>query len=146
MRSLPTDLSGVRDKALLLLGFAGAFRRSELVALDASDIEWTPEGCRVTVRRSKGDQEGLGQQVAIVKGVVACPVTALRQWLDAAGIVEGPIFRRILRGGHVTQRRLGAESVRLLVKGHKCSTSKEARPTWHRDRRRKTALERPGGC
>jgi site-specific recombinase XerD len=117
-RALPPGVAGLRDRALLLLGFSGAFRRSELVALDVSDIEWTPEGCRVTVRRSKGDQEGHGQQVAIVKGTVACPVTALRQWLDAAGIIDGPIFRRILRGGHVTPQRLGAESVRLLVKRH----------------------------
>lgn len=118
VRTLPPGISGLRDRALLLLGFSGAFRRSELVALDVDDIEWTPEGCCITVRRSKGDQEGLGQQVAIIKGAVACPVAALRAWLDAAGIADGPVFRRILRGGHVTQYRLGAESVRLLVKRH----------------------------
>lgn len=118
VRTLPPGIAGLRDRVLLLLGFSGAFRRSELVALNVDDIEWTPEGCRITIRRSKGDQEGHGQQVAIIKGAVACPVVALRQWLDAAGIVEGPIFRRVLRGGHVTQHRLGAESVRLLVKGH----------------------------
>jgi integrase len=117
-RTLPPGIAGLRDRALLLLGFSGAFRQSELVVLNVSDVEWTPEGCRITIQRSKGDQEGHGQQVAIIKGAVACPVAALRQWLDAAGIIEGPIFRRVLRGGHVTQHRLGAESVRLLVKGH----------------------------
>jgi hypothetical protein len=72
----------------------GAFRRSELVALNVEDIEETPEGALVTLRRSKTDQEGLGRRVAIPRGEIACPVAALRTWLDAAGIAEGAIFRR----------------------------------------------------
>ena len=79
-----TRLSAIRDRALLLIGFAGAFRRSELVALNADDIEETPEGLRVTIRRSKTDQEGHGHVIAIPRGVIACPVTALKAWLEAA--------------------------------------------------------------
>src|SRR5262249_2746009 len=74
-------LRELRNRAILLLGFAGAFRRSELVALDIADIEETPEGMLVTLRRSKTDQEGVGRRVAIPRGEIACPVAALRTWL-----------------------------------------------------------------
>src|SRR5262249_55061600 len=102
----PEGLAGLRDRALLLLGFAGAFRRSELVALDLADIEQTDEGLRVTIRRAKTDQEGLGRTLAITKGDVACPVKALAAWLDAAGIESGPLFRPIDKAGTVRDRRL----------------------------------------
>src|SRR5215204_5198635 len=84
-----TDLKGLRDRALLLFGFAGAFRPSEIVALDCEDLEESERGFRVTIRHSKTDQEGLGQTIAIVRGSVASPVSALRAWLDAAGIEIG---------------------------------------------------------
>ncbi len=109
-------LKGLRDRALLLLGFGGAFRRSELVALDVADIEETDEGLRVTIRRSKTDQEGIGCTIAIVRGGACCPVRAVRAWLDAAGIVEGPVFRPVRKGGKVQDRRLTANSVNVLVK------------------------------
>jgi site-specific recombinase XerD len=70
----PDRLSGLRDRALLLLGFAGAFRRSELVALDVADIEETQTGLLVTIRRSKTDQEAVGRTIAITRGDAACPV------------------------------------------------------------------------
>lgn len=111
-------LTAVRDRALLLLGFAGALRRSELVALDIADIEEVPEGLRVTVRRGKTDQEGRGAIIAIVRGEVACPVAALRAWLQAAGITEGSLFRPIRRGGHVQAQRLTDRSVANIVKAH----------------------------
>jgi len=85
----PDNLAGLRDRALLLLGFAGAFRRSELVALDVNDIEETEAGLRVTIRYSKTDQDGQGVTIAIARGDVACPVKALRGWLDGAGIDAG---------------------------------------------------------
>jgi len=97
----PEGFAGLRDRALLLLGFAGAFRRSELVALDVSDIEETESGLRVTIRRSKTDQEGEGATIAIARGDVACPEKALRAWLDAAGIESGPVFRPINKAGTV---------------------------------------------
>jgi hypothetical protein len=79
----PDKLAGLRDRALLLLGFAGAFRRSELVALDVADIAETEAGLIVTIRHSKTDQEGKGVTIAIARGDVACPVKALREWLGA---------------------------------------------------------------
>jgi site-specific recombinase XerD len=113
-----TRLSAVRDRALLLIGFAGAFRRSELVALNVDDIEETPEGLRVTIRRSKTDQEGHGQVIAIPRGVIACPVTALKAWLEAAAITEGAVFRPIAKGGRIRPTRLTDRSVTAIVKVH----------------------------
>jgi site-specific recombinase XerD len=112
------SLTTLRDRALLLLGFAGAFRRSELVALDVADIEEVPEGLRVTIRRGKTDQEARGTVIAIVCGEVACPVAALRNWLRAAEITDGPVFRSIRRGGHVQDGRLTDRSVATIVKAH----------------------------
>ena len=113
-----TRLSAIRDRALLLIGFAGAFRRSELVALNADDIEETPEGLRVTIRRSKTDQEGHGHVIAIPRGVIACPVTALKAWLEAAGIAQGPVFRPVAKGGRIQATRLTDRSVADIVKAH----------------------------
>ena len=109
-----TSLRALRNRAIILLGFAGAFRRSELVALNVEDLEETAEGMLVTLRRSKTDQEGLGRRVAIPRGEIACPVAAVKAWLAAAGITEGAIFRRIFnkRVQRVTERRL-APSRRL---------------------------------
>jgi integrase len=111
-------LSAIRDRALLLIGFAGAFRRSELVALNADDIEETAEGLRVTIRRSKTDQEGHGHVIAIPHGVIACPVTALKAWLEAAGIAQGPVFRPVAKGGRIRATRLTDRSVADIVKAH----------------------------
>jgi site-specific recombinase XerC len=88
-QAAPVGLKGFRDRALLLLGFAGAFRRSELVALDVADLEETEEGMRVSIRRSKTDQEGKGEVIAIVRGSVNCPVKAVKNWLQAISITEG---------------------------------------------------------
>jgi site-specific recombinase XerD len=109
-------IAGLRDRALLLVGFAGAFRRSELVALDVADIVETAEGLRVTIKHSKIDQEGAGAIIAVVRGSVACPVAALKAWLTAAAITEGPLFRRVNKGGRVLPNRLTAQSVALIVK------------------------------
>jgi site-specific recombinase XerD len=117
-RAAPGGVKGLRDRALLLLGFGGAFRRSELVALDVADLEETDEGLRVTIRRSKTDQEGQGVTIAIVRGGACCPVRALRAWLDAASITEGPVFRPVGKGGKVHGQRLTAKSVCDLVKAY----------------------------
>ncbi len=92
-----TDLKGLRDCALLLLGFADAFRRSELVALDVADLQFCDGGLRVTIRRSKTDQEGLGATIAIVPGSAACPIGAVRAWIKATKISNGPLFRPVTR-------------------------------------------------
>ena len=99
----PDTLKGLRDRALLLFGFASAMRRSELVALMVDDVEQTKRGLLVTLRRSKTDQEGRGQQRAIPFGrrPETCPVTALDAWLEAAHVGEGKLFRSVSRHGRV---------------------------------------------
>ena len=109
-------IKGLRDRALILLGFAGAFRRSELVALNVADIEETEAGLRITIRRSKTDQEGVGQTIAIVRGSVACPVAALKAWLQASGITEGRLFRSVRKGGAAIGESLSAQAVANVVK------------------------------
>ena len=114
----PDRLSGSRDRALLLLGFAGAFRRSELVALDVADITEAKTGLLITIRRSKTDQEGEGNTIAIARGDLACPAKALREWLDAAGIETGAIFRPVNKSGVVAPSRLSDRSVANIVKAY----------------------------
>lgn len=115
---LPDSLLGVRDRALLLLGFSGAFRRSELVSLDVADVEFTREGLVVTLRRSKVDQEGRGRKLGIPYGSnpETCPVRALQAWLEASGITEGAMFRPINRHGQILLSRLSGEGVAIVVK------------------------------
>ena len=115
---LPDSLIGWRDRALLLLGFAGAMRRSELVALDVDDVHQVEEGLVVTIRRSKTDQEGAGRAVGIPYGsqLPTCPVRALRAWLEASGITEGALFRPISRHGRMATQRLSGAAVALVVK------------------------------
>jgi site-specific recombinase XerD len=110
------SLADLRDRALLLLGFGGAFRRSELVALDVADLAENADGIVVTIRRSKTDQEGHGTTVAVLRGSIACPVAAVSTWLAAAGISEGPVFRPVKRGGNVSPSRLTDRSVADIVK------------------------------
>ncbi|TPI58677.1 site-specific integrase [Mesorhizobium sp. B3-1-7] len=107
----------IRDKALLLLGFAGAFRRSELVGLDVADIEHVRQGIVVTLRRSKTDQEGRGRKIGIPHGRTQwCPVRSLTDWLDHTGIENGPVFRPVDRHGHIAGSRLSGEAVSIIVK------------------------------
>ena len=112
-----TDLVGLRDRALLLIGFAGAFRRSELVSLDVADVVIDNDGLTVTLRRSKTDQEGAGRKIGIPRGSSpdTCPVRALRAWMDAASITEGPLFRSVNRHGRVGSR-LSDKHVAIAVK------------------------------
>ena len=107
---------GLRDRALLLLGFGGAFRRSELVALDIADLEFCSGGLRVAIRKSKTDQEGQGAIIAIAKGSIACPIEATRRWIEAAGINDGPLFRPVGRSGRIVNRRLSDRAVADIVK------------------------------
>jgi site-specific recombinase XerD len=111
---------GKRDRALLLLGFAAALRRSELVALDVTDLAFDVDrGLLVKVRASKTDQEKAGEIVAVPfasSGSTLCAVRAVSAWLSAGGIREGAVFRRMRRGDNVTGDRLTAQSVALTVK------------------------------
>lgn len=110
-------IKGVRDKALLLTGFAGAFRRSELVSIRVEDIKFVDEGLVIRLRRSKTDQAGKGRDIAIpaMRGT-CCPVKAVLKWLKVAEITSGPLFRRVDRYGHVDERGLTPQSVALIVK------------------------------
>jgi site-specific recombinase XerD len=114
------DLATLRDRALLLLGFFGALRRSELVALNVSDVAFTSEGMTITLRRSKTDQEGRGRTVGICHQARpdACPVRALGAWIQAAGIQEGPIFRKVARSGKVAEDALTGAGVAYILKAH----------------------------
>ncbi len=114
----PESAMGLRDRALLLFGFAGAFRRSELVALNTWNLEEREEGLRVTIEKSKTDQETQGQVIAIVRQPDSpyCPVQALQDWLTVAEIDQGALFRRMFRGDKVGASRLSGQSVALVVK------------------------------
>lgn len=109
----------LRDRALLLLGFAGGLRRSELVALRAEDVEEHPAGLIIHIRSSKTDQEGKGRRVEVVYGESAdtCPVRAIRRWMTTAGITSGPLLRSVSRSGKVGAS-LSDQSVALVVKRH----------------------------
>jgi site-specific recombinase XerD len=116
--ALPGGLIGLRDRAILLLGFAGAFRRSELARLETREFRETGEGLVVRVSRSKTDQEARGREVAIPYGSdeATCPVRAWRAWMEAAGLEDGPLFRRIDRHAHINARALHKDSIGQIVK------------------------------
>jgi len=116
--TLPDTLLGVRDRALLLLGFAGAFRRSELVGLDVADLEAGRAGLVVALRRSKTDQEGAGRKLGVPYGAhpATCPVRAVQEWLDATGLTAGPLFRSVNRHEQLQPGRLSDKAVALVVK------------------------------
>ena len=114
---LDDDRQGIRDRALILIGFAGAFRRSELVALDIDDLEFNADGLVIQLKKSKTDQEGQGRRVGIPYGSnpQTCPIRAVKAWIEALGVTEGPIFRRIDRHGRILGR-LSDRGVALIVK------------------------------
>jgi integrase len=111
-------LIGARDRALILLGFAGAFRRSELVGLDTSDLDFNRDGLTVTLRRSKTDQDRQGRKIGIPFGACpeTCPVRTLQAWIEQASVTDGPVFRSINRHGQVQADRLSGIDVARVVK------------------------------
>ena len=110
----------LRDKAIILIGFGGGFRRTELISIDYEDLEFVPEGLKITLKKSKTDQFGEG----MIKGLPYfddenyCPVTNLKKWLKTSNINSGPIFRRFSKGSNLTDNRLTDQSVVLLIKEH----------------------------
>jgi site-specific recombinase XerD len=113
----PDTTIGIRDRALLALGFAGAFRRSELVALRVEDLTEVPDGYRILIRKSKTDQTGEGQEIVIPRGHKIRPVAAVQAWLEAAQITEGLLFRAVQWGGAVQPQGLrGADVARIIKK------------------------------
>ena len=119
---LPETLAGIRDRALLLVGFSGAFRRSELVSLYREHLDWEDtETLKITLPRSKTDQYGEGAEIFLSKRERLCPLHALQAWFDASGITDGPIFRSV-SGNHVGSTALTSESVQGIIQ----SAAKEA--------------------
>jgi site-specific recombinase XerD len=118
LKHCPDTLRGKRDAALLALGFAMAARRSELVALTVADLVEAPDGFRVMIRRSKTDQEGAGQEVAVPRGCRIEPVKLVQAWLTAAGITEGFIFRQVAKDGRVQAEPISGHSAAAIVKRH----------------------------
>ncbi|MBX3125544.1 MAG: site-specific integrase [Polyangiaceae bacterium] len=117
LSTLGDDLQGRRDAAMLLLTYGAALRRSEVVGLDVGDIEFHPDGLIVNVRRSKTDQEGTGHRVGVGYGSSpeTCPVVALRKWLAATGLTNGPLFRAIDRHGKIRRGRLRPRAVARII-------------------------------
>lgn len=110
-------LKDTRDRALLLVGFAGALRRSELVSLDVADVERVRQGIILHLRKSKTDQDRRGEKIGIPFGRSRwCPVTALDAWLQASAVTAGAVFRPVDRHGHVENMRLSGEAVGLVIR------------------------------
>jgi integrase len=120
---------GLRDRAVLTLGWMGAFRRSELVALRVDDVTHTRDGLVVRVRRSKSDQEGRGAEKGIpyASRPSMCPVRALADWLEAAEIASGPLFRAVDRFGRVRDAALSDRSVARIVQRAAAARSDDRR-------------------
>jgi integrase len=113
-----TELQGIRDRALLLVGFAGCFRRSEVAGLTTADVVLEPEGLVITLASSKTDKFGAGYVKGLPYGQfeATCPVRAFLAWVAAAGITEGPVFRPVNRHGAVLPAALSDKAVALVVK------------------------------
>lgn len=117
-KELSGELKELRDKAILLVGFAGALRRSEIVGLHREDVAFRDEGLEITIRSSKTDQEGKGHTKGIAFGSSqrTCPVLSLNRWLTKAGLQRGPIFRSVDRHGNLGESALSSRSVANIVK------------------------------
>tara|TARA_B100000965_G_scaffold375813_1_gene368535 strand:+ start:61 stop:1014 length:954 start_codon:yes stop_codon:yes gene_type:complete len=114
------EIRKLRDKSIILIGFGGGFRRTELISIDYEDLEFVPEGLKIIIRRSKTDQFGEG----MIKGLPYfdnpeyCPVNNLKKWLELSKIKAGPIFRRFAKGSSITNYRLTDQTVVLLIKNY----------------------------
>lgn len=112
------ELQQARDKAILLVGFYGAMRRSELANLEVEDLQFTRLGLLITVQKSKTDQLNQGQMIAIpmVKDAELCAVRALKQWLKLSGITSGPVFRGFTRSRTIRKTKISDKTIALIVK------------------------------
>ena len=112
------NIKKLRNKALLLIGFAGGFRRNELISLNLEDLEFVFEGLKINVKRSKTDQfgEGFIKGIPYFKNYLYCPVKNLKHWLNISKIKKGPVFVRFLKGSKISNIRLTDQSVALIIK------------------------------
>ena len=112
------EIKKIRDKSIILVGFGGGFRRTELISIDYEDLEFVPEGVKITLRRSKTDQfgEGMTKGLPYFTNETYCPVVHLKKWIKISNIKDGPVFRRFAKGCSLTSNRLTDQSVVLLIK------------------------------
>lgn len=112
-----TDLAGLRDRTLILIGYAAALRRSELVAIDVEHLKFDVQGLRLHIPRSKGDQAGEGEELGIPRGQRrdTCPVRAIEAWMVASEAKYGPLFRKVNRWGGLEPGRLHPSGVRQIL-------------------------------
>ena len=112
------EIKKIRDKTLILIGFGGGFRRTELVSIDYNDVELVSEGVKIVIRRSKTDQfgEGMAKGLPYFTNQNYCPVLHLKKWLELSNIKTGPIFRRFSKSFKLSENRLTDQSVALLLK------------------------------
>ena len=115
-----SEIKKARDKAIILIGFGGGFRRNELVNLDFEDLEFVPEGVKITIKRSKVDQfgEGMTKGLPYFTNQEYCPVINLKRWLELSKIKTGPIFRRFAKGSYIRKNRLTDQTVVILIKNY----------------------------
>ena len=108
----------LRNRTLILIGFGGGFRRTELISIDYEDLDFVEEGLKITLRRSKTDQfgEGLVKGIPYFTNEKYCPVISLKNWINFSKIKTGPIFRRFAKGSILTENRLTDQSVVLIIK------------------------------
>ena len=113
-----SDVKKLRNKALLLIGFSGGFRRNELVSIDLEDVEFVFEGLKITLKKSKTDQfsEGFTKGIPHFENSLYCPVNNLKRWLNISKIKKGPIFTKFSKGSKITNIRLSDQSVALIIK------------------------------
>ena len=114
------EIKKIRDKTIILVGFGGGFRRTELISIDHEDLEFVPDGIKITIKRSKTDQfgEGMIKGLPYFNNEEYCPVINLKKWLDLSNIKSGPIFRRFAKGSILTNNRLTDQSVVLIIKNY----------------------------
>ena len=114
------EIKKIRDKALILIGFGGGFRRTELISIDYEDLEFVKEGLKIFIKRSKTDQfgEGMNKGLPYFTNEQYCPVIHLKKWLDISEIKSGPIFRRFTKGSNLTKDRLTDQTVVLIIKNY----------------------------
>ena len=112
------EIKKLRDKSIILIGFGGGFRRSELISINYEDLEFVPEGLKITINRSKTDQfgEGMVKGLPYFKNESYCPVNSLKKWIKISKIESGPIFRRFSKGSAIKEKRLTDQTVVLLMK------------------------------
>ena len=112
------EIKKFRDKSILLIGFGGGFRRTELISLNYEDLEFVPEGLKITIKKSKTDQfgEGMLKGLPYFSNEKYCPIVNLKKWLEISKIKSGSIFRRFAKGSILTDKRLSDQSVVLLIK------------------------------